>query len=501
MMQCPKGYWNGREWQFWWDAADCQLHDPTLPPVWDWNEAERKLISEKELHFYNCRQGNAEPVCCVWHWEKFVLYYRQSDCEIIDKSLPEVKKWTINYEWVERRKALEKTTIFSEIGLKKLNLTPTGTKPIACSWVENCDRYTYRKNNFIFLYRLGDCTIPYNERNIPECDYYKAGEVRDRENLYDRHQYRQLNLKPQEGSIPRYRYWAGDDWQFLYDRSCLEIDDPTLPPVIDGDSIPKHLYHEEDLLRLNRKKKANFLATACYWSYRNCDFVLLWNPEDCEIVDRTLATVYDQHNLPDYLSTAWGWEQKEPLFDLKPDPLIAGCIKDGSKVIDLYHRSQLVAHNREVFLSKSKLKQSYHLTNKLLALLGSPDRYKTQKINGYMVEAHLYSRRRIESFLNDRAEEYMTYLHKRGKTLALFSKRDNNLFDIERLKFNPEQYEAGKPVVNQFKWNKDKEVVWQQGVKCLRCASGMIMSDGFFCAVNPYGLDLNKLPCPDFLIK
>lgn len=56
-------------------------------------------------------------------------------------------------------------------------------------------------------------------------------------------------------------------------------------------------------------------------------------------------------------------------------------------------------------------------------------------------------------------------------------------------------------VKKQFEWNSDSEVVFEQSIKCLQCASSVMLNEGFFCAIHPLGKDMETLPCSDWSEK
>lgn len=494
------GYWNGTDWLFLWLEEDCETDNLELPTVLDWGKAERKYVNQKDLYKFNCIRGTAKPVGCVWNGSQFDLYYRSCDCTIIDESLPPVVRWDSYFN--NRLDCQLKT----EIGLKRLNLNLEQANPVAVAYREESEKFVYKKGNFVYLYERSQIHSPYFTENIPEVDPFKYGDSPEIKHLFDSYKLEANNLKPRQNVLAVYRYWAGDDWRFLYALPQLETDNLDLPPIVNFDKIPQNLYRICDLKRINRRLTRETRPAAIAW--KNGKFLPFYNPRDCEFINPSLPFCYDAKNLPQDLSTAWGWQQKEPLFDLKENAESCGCILDNNKIVKLYHRGQLVPHYREVYLSKNKLKSSYYLTDKFISLLGNPDRYDTIKVNGYMVSSHLYSRARVEDFLNQYAEDYVASLNKRGKTLALFSQNSNmeqtvtssQLFSVDLEVLNRSRIPLAAPVIKEFDWNYSSEYI-NQAIKCLQCKSALLMSGGFFCAINPYGLELSQIPCPDWRTK
>lgn len=102
--------------------------------------------------------------------------------------------------------------------------------------------------------------------------------------------------------------------------------------------------------------------TGCIKEYSG-EYSFLYDPADCRLVNSSLPHCYDKDRLPPQLKSEWAWSKAEPLFEVKEDVVAKGCFllpKTGNKyeTIFLYDHSQLKIHDREVYLSKTKLKNT-----------------------------------------------------------------------------------------------------------------------------------------------
>lgn len=397
--------------------------------------------------------------------------------------------------------------------MKKLNLKPKpDTNPIAVCW--DC-------GNFEPLYNPLDCDVRIiNLPPIIKSAYSTTDLCSDRD-------LEELNLKPRSNMKPIAVVWnnriSDEDWDYYWDlKQCQQIDE-SLPPVYP--QKPDNLYFEKELEKLNLRLASHTNPTGCIKgtlersdvafgngesSKMICgEYSLLYDPAECQLVNSSLPPCYDKDRLPPQLKSEWAWSKVEPLFEVKEDVVAKGCFllpKAGNKyeTVFLYDRSQLKIHDREVYLSKTKLKKHYKLSDSWLKKLGEPDNVETFKINDLNVEAHLYSRSRIEGFLSQYAEEYANHLEKRNVYLAIFEKNKDKLLSPQaraKAKQTRKDKKKVKPVVREFGWDANNKLVREQSLRCLRCASGTVMGSGYFCAINPEGLTVEQLPCPDWAAR
>ena len=496
--------WNSRQdnWEFLWDIKQCEIDDTSLPPVYQ--EIPKHLIREDNLFKINKKvTQNTKPKGCIWVVYYFVFLYDPEECELIDPDLPPIVKWSAGYSQVIVSKYCP-SYLKDELGLKKLNLTPGNTQPVAVY---------YNGVIFIPLYNPLDCQVL-----IPNLPPIKQNLKNIPDDLMGDRELPQWNLKPRENMKGLYVFWNQTfkgGWEYFWDIKQCEIDNLNLPPVVA--EKPDHLYEQKDLAMLNRWVGKNTIPTACFCHWGTEKFILLYNPEDCELSNPNLPPCYDINFIPKDLKSEWGWQQAEPLFKLKKDAIASGCFlkkidqflinNNGvvvKKPILLYDRTQLEIHDREVFLSQTKLKQNYHLSPTLLKQLGKPDKYETNPINEYYAPVKLYSRYRVEKFLDDNADAYSLHLSKRDKYLAIFEKNKDKLLSPKSRQKARETKRLKKKVhkvVNQFNWDDNKKIVITQSIQCLKCASGIATNFGFLCAINPCGLDLEQMPCKDWKEK
>ena len=494
--------WNTKQqnnWEFLWDIKQCEIDDTSLPPVYQ--EIPKHLRREDNLFKINKKVGkNTKPKGCVWekYQQIFTFLYDPKECELINPDLPPIVKWSSGYSHPVCNKYCP-SYLKDKLGLRKLNLTPGDNNPVAVY---------HNEVIFITLYNPLDCQVL--DPNLPPIKQ-KLKDIPD--DLIGDRELVKWNLKPRKNMKACCVCWKPNGgWEFFWDIKQCEIDDINLPPVIE--KKPDHLYEQKDLAMLNRWVGKNSIASACLNHWGTGKFILLYNPKDCELSNPNLPPCYPQDAIPDGLKSEWGWRQAEPLFELKKDAIASGCFlkktqqflinNNGTvvrKPVLLYDRTQLKIHNREVFLSKTKLKQNYHLSPKLLELLGKPDKLEANPINKHYAPVQLYSRKRVEKFLADHAEIYLNHLAKRQTYLAIFEKNRDKLLSPKSRKKAQETKKLKQKVpivLKQYKWDENNKKVALQSLQCLRCAYGVVGGSGFLCSVNPLGLDVDQLPCKDW---
>lgn len=511
--------WNNslNDWDFYWDIKQTELNNKLLPPVFETVTENYSL--ESQLFEFNRKYSKlAVPVGCIWHQHcnnnifGFEYFYDPNDCDIKDTSLPPVLPF--NYHYSSSKEPLNFISFLkNEIGLKKLNLQPEQARPVAVYYNKYHNHFYLTAREFIPLYNPLDCEayLP----NLPFEKYFSHYQIpqilnNNYHQFFSNKEIFQLNLKPREGSIPCLAIWNDNsqvqDWELFYVLLQLEILDKSLPPVVKKQ--PPNLFKTNDfkLVLLNRKVTQSTPVTACIFENYTNTFTSLYKSEDCELINPQLPICYLKEEIPQHLKSEWAWRQSEPLYQLKPNAEPKGCflLNTRGNVVALYDRSSLELHNRDVYLSKTKLKQNYYLSPKLLKLLGSPDKIEPLEIKGFAVEAHLYKRSRIEKFLADRAALYADHLAKREIYLAIFEQnKDKLLSPLARAKAKrTKKYKKKAPVVTQqFDWDIHQKKVLAQSIKCLQCASAIASPDGFLCVIHPYGFDPDKIPCSDWQAK
>lgn len=477
-------------WDLFWHESDCELSNPNLPSVYQQHFIPDGWVRDRDLYQYNLFAKDAKPLGAVWTGRDFDLLYDPKDCHLLDSSLPPV----VNDLWYNERDSsyIGASKLRNEIGLKKDNLKPGKAKPKAVYYAGECAlKFLHQiKEIFVCLYDPKDC-----EEYIKNPPPIAPDNWWQQENLLTKSSLRKRNLKPKPEVKAAYRYWTLDnEWDFLYRESDCQIDDKDLPPVVN--EKPLGFYYREELKRLNRVATIFTLAAACIWQEGNeglikyvppqvSGFIPLYRVEDSEILDSSLLPCYPQENLPSHLNSKWAWKQKEPLFVLKETAIATGCFQtiEKGEIVLLYDRSQLRLHNREINISKTKLKQIYRFDSEWLEKLGKPDRLQENPVNLRFKPMQVYSRNRVETFLAENAAEYVEYLEKKRKLPQVFDHLNSAIELVGEI----EDLVATRTIaVGQYQ-------------KCLSCACGAVIPNGFLCTVHYQ--ELKQIPCLDYQQK
>ena len=302
----------------------------------------------------------------------------------------------------------------------------------------------------------------------------------------------------------------------LYDRRDAKIDDPKFPPILDWKNRPKDLYTEYKLERWNLKP-GEAKAKAAIWHWTNEEWVFFYDQADCEIDDTSLPPCYDQQGIPEELNTKTDWEKARPNEVIPAETKPKGCYRYYSPkryewfTVYLYLESDLIWHPKDNLISKSILKSKYLLSDGWIKRLGECDRETIHST--YKTPIYLYSRKRVEKFIADNAGEYAEWLTKRDRYIAIFNNNKDKILaalskGVEKRKAKTKekkQLRKAQTIANKFNWDKDKNIVQQQMVRCLTCNYSSIYSGDlrkdFICTVHPYGIELDQMPCSDFLPK
>lgn len=336
-----------------------------------------------------------------------------------------------------------------------------------------------------------------------------------------------LNLKPGEAK-PVWCYWDYIKCKLLklYRIKDCQVADPKLPPILK--SISQTIYSEIELKnRFNLRPADSDLAVGCQWDYSYRKFVLYYRARDCVVDNPNLPQVYvKKEDLPfrynrqgqlvtaakpkqvkffkygTNLKSSWLWRQIHPLYEVKLDAKPRGCFNP-SDPIYLYSFADLELHNREIYLSKRKLKEYYHLPPSLLNKLGKPDRYQDVKIQDLWVKSHQYSRARIEYFISQNLEAYFKHLQRYyypfpllDPTLQELGKKVIRIWEIK------DQLSRGEAIASlRIEDGVELDTIVEQCKKCLSCASSNASSQGFICAIHPLNLTKSLIPCPDWQAK
>ena len=369
------------------------------------------------------------------------------------------------------------------------------------------------------------CKLKQFDRQTPLEDRFNRGK-NSLKNIWG---LKKLNLVPGDAAAA-YCYWDRSRYELLkvYRIKDCRIKDTSLPPVLKN--IKSNMYAEWELEHyFNLEPIDKALSIGCLWDDRKKGLRLYYKSSDCRIKDPSLPQVYvykDGKGLPirgrdcndelvrgkkpkqvkylnsDRLKTAWIWEQMYPLYQLKSDAKQRGCLRGDYSDL-LYSFKDLELHDRETYLSKTKLKQTYHLPPSLIKLLDKPDKIEQFEIDGFGVEGHMYLRSRVELMISQNADAYIKHLQRYnyplpvldpklqeiGRKTAKIHKIENNLTRDERL---AAMQQSDLAIV-------DVDAIIAQAKQCTRCASSSLGGPaGFICVIYPMGIGIDKIPCPDF---
>ena len=133
------------------------------------------------------------------------------------------------------------------------------------------------------------------------------------------------------------------------------------------------------------------------------------------------------------------------------------------------------------YITKTRLRNEYHLSKKWIERLGTPDLITNNPHYNNASPMQLYLVGRVKKFLKDNAEEYAKWLTKRDKLVL----NARHLVEANRKKAEA------------------KAKIEEQNKQCVKCRSSAITNDerGFFCVIHPMGW-LADVPlqrfCPDY---
>jgi len=213
-----------------------------------------------------------------------------------------------DFEMLDRR---EQETLASRSRLAARNLQPTGSAVAFCEFRRGVPTLYYQKSQVVAIHHLP--ILDYSQR--------RSTELRSELGL------KQLNLAP--SAEARAAYWGGTEWEYLYDQSETQIDDPNLPTIYPWDHRPRQLLTAPQLKRYNLKPSAHTVVHGVTWNPFSDRWSQLYQTDDCVIDDESLPTCYHKDNIPEGLATL-GWIR---LHELAPKPGVRpiACYREWSK--------------------------------------------------------------------------------------------------------------------------------------------------------------------------
>lgn len=286
------------------------------------------------------------------------------------------------------------------------------------------------------------------------------------------------NLKPSCEAVGCFQ--KSKEWVWLYDPSAVEVANPNLPPIYTWNTRPADLKTPNQLYKYNRKPGDK--PHGCIWNEGSWVYLYRW--EECPIADPTLPPYREYGTFPELKTRS----------QLKKENLVPQCgaaprgffrVWDKEEewwiTVLLYHPEDCEWEPPDNFITKSTLRSRYLLSDSWIAHLGKPDLIRENPHYPTWTPMRLYSRKRVEQFLADHAEEYANWMDERDRYVAIFDQNREAIIQGQ------ERY------LEQRRKRKDQQRI------CLRCASGCATNRGFLCAIYPMGLEDWQIPCSDFV--
>lgn len=297
--------------------------------------------------------------------------------------------------------------------------------------------------------------------------------------LLTEEQLKSQNLKPKSNAVGCFKKSKG--WAFLYDIAHTEVADPNLPPVYNWGNRPPELQTPNQLAKYNRLPGNK--PRGCIWNWNDGEFMFLYNWQECPVEDVSLPPYIPFGSSPELRTKSQLKKENLAPGDASPRGFFRvwdNREKEWETVL-LWHPENCNWEARDKFIAKTTLSKTYLLSKSWIKKLGEPDLVLDNPHHPRYATMQLYSRQRVERFLADRAEEYAKWLSDRDRYVAIFE-------------INRDKIERGR---ERARSEKKKRLA--QTKKCLRCASGCALPQGFLCAIHPMGLEEHQIPCPDFV--
>ncbi|WP_107670507.1 hypothetical protein [Cyanothece sp. BG0011] len=276
-------------------------------------------------------------------------------------------------------------------------------------------------------------------------------------------------------------YRSTGEWVYYYDSDSVKTEaiDPDFPPIYQYENRG-NLKLSFELKPLNLKATDNTKKSGAIWWYdkeiKDYYWMFLYDINDCEIDDPSLPPVYS-YNGRKAFNLFFEKELKIkgliPSKNAKPQGIVAWWGDHGFYWRKLYREEDCDRYIGDVFLTKTRVKKQYLLSEGWVKKIGLPDKVEDNPRYKNSYPMSLYSRQRIEKFLVDNIQEYGEWLEKREKYVENYNK------------------------------NKDKiQKSMLQRKQCESCLRGEYYRSPtgrqFLCVVHAYEI---PYPCPDHLEK
>lgn len=264
---------------------------------------------------------------------------------------------------------------------------------------------------------------------------------------------------------------CGWEWASKSTTLCPEV------TRYDWSTKPPNLKTAVELKRLNLKPKAGDGVKGTVFSMKG-GFYWLYDEKDSEIDNPDLPPIFSWDNRAE-LKTPGELKklQLEP-GDTKPKGVASVWDKESEAVVWIRLYDPQDCRERDTLITKTVLKERYLLSESWVKKIGEPDKLTT---NEYNTMVKLYSKRRVETFLAENAEEYAAWLVRREKYLEIFEANKERILSAAK--------------VSREKKLEEKRILQEQMTLCFRCASGASTPQGFLCVIYP---TVQKIPCPDW---
>lgn len=262
---------------------------------------------------------------------------------------------------------------------------------------------------------------------------------------------------------------CGLTWKRKPGRKCEGI------PAIGYNELPKGAIWDFNLHRNNLIKKEDTKPIAYHHkaSFRH-DYC--YKIVDCEKWFKEVPDLILTKQEKDELGYKTKRQLEKVHLQAKPDARACGVYywdkEEGDGFAIFYHPEDTEFFAADQFLSKTTLKKTYLLSEGWIKRFGEPDKLADNP-HSFTHPIKLYSRKRLEKFLADNAEDYCIWLDKRDTYVAIFEKNRDKIAQV-------------------------RDLIRNQQKMCLRCASSCALEKGLFCVIHPTGLERYQMPCQDF---
>lgn len=251
--------------------------------------------------------------------------------------------------------------------------------------------------------------------------------------------------------------------------------------------LGKNELYNFQLHSLNLKLKPNVLPIAYGKQFQHRLSQLdskyfIYKIKQTTVIEPSLPTAYLKTEIPECLISSYELRKRkmQPKRGIKP----VACAQFSSEIKGdweyywemYYHKDDCEPGEGMQYITKTRLKENYHLSEGWVKRLGTPDLILANPHIRKAAPMQLFIIGKVEEFIRENAAEYAEWLIKREK-MAIRSE------PLQRYQENQNRYK-------------------QQNRLCLKCACSAAYELGLICAVHPIsfppGVPLEEF-CPDFV--